>query len=112
MKWKPGNQLWHYFHLPEIDKPFSRQAFLNLGDDLLVFKKDGVVIKSYQSIEDISVFCLSYDFEVNQWMYWLHDDGDLSWIPEDGCDWEFYLLNLPMMDFVHNSSGILEVESE
>lgn len=111
MKWKPDTELRHYFHLNEIDKPFSKKAFLNIGDDLLVFKKNGTVIKSYQSIEDLSVFCLSYDFDVEKWMFWLHDDGDLSWIPEDGCDWEFYLMNLPLMDFIHQSSGTLEVDN-
>lgn len=112
MKWKPNTILWNYFHLTNIDKPFSRKVFLNLGDDLLVFKKNNEVIKFYQSKEDLAVFCLSYDFEASKWMFWLHDETDLSWIPEDGCEWEFNVLDVPGMKIIHNDSGTLEIDNE
>jgi hypothetical protein len=97
---------WIYFHLP-FDKPFSKKVVLDLGEVLVTFMKDGEILNFYTNIDDNSVFILSYDFEVERWMMWLHDDN-IDWIPEDGCEWRFICNNISNSSIILDEKGTLE----
>lgn len=106
--WTPGTALTMWQTLP-LNTPPAERVVLDYGTNVIKFTTHGRVLRYYTEQEDPEMVLCHY--EGSGWMFRLIDDGDLSWIPAEGCDWEFYTTRMNSKDVLIRATGTLEVLS-